>query len=237
MEFGKIEREGVSEKIIEYIKNEIISGALKSGDRLPPEDALAEQMGVGRGTIREALKVLFYTGFLEKRNNRTFVSDRGIKGFKNSDVTEAIHHYEGYMEIIEVRRVIEPELAALAASRATPEHIAALQKSLDDMENGKDDLNRFSLHDNAFHLALSRAAGNTLFDEIMKSIQKVMKNNVSMVIRSSNIAPRSMEYHRKIFEAIKVGDMAKAKRVTLSHIIDVEKEMRKLYTKEEGKEI
>ncbi|MEN6364167.1 MAG: FadR/GntR family transcriptional regulator [Rectinema sp.] len=237
MEFGKIEREGVSEKIIEYVKQQIINGNLKPGDRLPAEDALAVQMGVGRGTIREALKVLSYTGFLEKKNNRTYVSGRGLKGFDNEDVTGAIHRFEGYMEIIEVRRVLEPELAALAAARATPEIIAELRKTLTSMENWQDDADKFSRHDNDFHLILSRAANNTLFSDIMKSIQKVMRDNLARVIRSSKIAPRSLEYHKRIYEAIKIGDAAKARRATLSHILDVEKEMRILYNKEKGKEI
>lgn len=236
MEFGKIEREGVSEKIIGYVKEQIINGNLKPGDKLPSEDTLANQMGVGRGTIREALKVLSYTGFLEKRNNRTYVSSKGTKGFDVADVTGAIHRFEGYMEIIEVRRVVEPELAGLAAVRSTPELIAKLAKCVSTMEACETDLEKFSRHDNEFHLIVAEASGNNLFLEIMKSIQTIMKDNLVKVIRSSKIAPRSLDYHRKIFEAIKAGDSAKARRTTLSHILDVEKEMRILYNKEKHRE-
>jgi len=236
MEFDKIEREGISEKIIGYVKHQIISGSLKAGDRLPSEEALAEQMGVGRGTIREALKVLSYTGFLEKKNNRTYVSNRGLKGYDNKEVASAIHRFEGYMEIIEVRRVLEPELAALAAARATPELVAELKKCVTAMVNWQDDIEKFIQHDNTFHLILSEASGNTLFAEIMKSIQSVMADNLARVIRSTKIAPRSLDYHRRIFEAVKAGDSAKARRAMLSHIVDVEKEMRILYNQGKRKE-
>lgn len=236
MEFEKIEHEGISEKIIAYVKNQIIDGTLKAGQRLPSEDTLASQMGVGRGTIREALKVLSYTGFLEKRNNRTYVSDRTMKGYSPADITIAIHRFEGYMEIIGVRRVIEPELAALAASRGKAEDIASLSASLKEMEDWENNPDRFSQHDNEFHLALAHASGNALFEEIMKSIQKVMRSNLTMVIQRTNISPRSLDYHKKIFEAVKEGNPAKARRVTLSHIVDIEKAMKVLYNEQKNKE-
>jgi len=234
MQFQKFARENISEKIIEHVKEMIVTGKLKPGDRLPAEETFATQMGVGRGTVREALCVLSYVGLLERRKNGTYVSAGG--GKKTGDtITSAIRQYSGYMEIIEVRRVVEPELAALAAARATPEQVAELGDHYQRMLREQSDRERFIDDDNQFHRIIFAAAGNSLFQKIMGTIQEVMRDNQAQVIRSGQIMPRSLGFHQRLFEAIKDGDPNNARRIMREHVEDIEREMQKIFRKATGR--
>jgi GntR family transcriptional repressor for pyruvate dehydrogenase complex len=229
MQFQKFARENISEKIIEHVKEMIVNGQLKPGDRLPAEETLASQMGVGRGTVREALRVLAYVGLLERRKNGTYIAEGA--GKKNSDdsITSAIRQYSGYMEIIEVRRVVEPELAALAAARATPEQVTELGDHYQRMLREQGDRERFIDDDNQFHRIIFAAAGNSLFQKIMATIQEVMRDNQAQVIRRSQIMPRSLEFHERLYAAIKEGDSTSARRIMREHVEDIEREMQKIF--------
>lgn len=229
MQFQKFTRENISEKIIEHVKEQIINGKLRPGDRLPAEETLARQMGVGRGTIREALRVLAYVGFLERRKNGTYVSDRGAKSESEKAIDRAIQQYSGYMEIIELRRIVEPELAALAAARATPKHIAEIGEHYRRMLSEQNRTERFIEDDNRFHRMIFAAAGNRLFQKIMGTVQEVMKDSQAQVIRNSRIMPRSLEFHRRLYEAIRKSDPEGARRIMSEHVGDIEREMQKIF--------
>ncbi len=99
----------MSEEIIEHLKEQIISRSLKPGEKLPSEENLAEIMGVGRGTIREALRVLIHMGLVERKGNGTYVTEAKM----NSSYKFKLDEYRDLVEIMEVRRVVEPALASL----------------------------------------------------------------------------------------------------------------------------
>jgi len=135
------------------------------------------------------------------------------------------------MQIIEVRRIIEPELAALAAIRGSKEQIARIGDEYRLMARDKNALDQFVDDDNRFHQFIFYAAGNSLFIDIIKTIQKVMKKNQDQVLKHSDIKLRSLDYHKKIYEAIRTSNPQRAKLVMLDHIQDIEKEMRRIFKK------
>ncbi|MDX9799727.1 MAG: FadR/GntR family transcriptional regulator [Spirochaetia bacterium] len=224
MDFKKIDRVSMSEEIVEYLKNEILSRRLKTGQRLPAEESLAESMGVGRGTVREALKVLIHMGLVERKRNGTFVTEGKLK----PDVEIKLDEYRDIIEIIEVRKVIEPALAGFAARRADKDLVEKLELELDEMKNGAGNVDDFILHDSRFHDLVFEASGNTILETFIKSFKDLMKKNQAVVLieRYSNIMPKSLDFHEKIFKAISIGDEHLAFSYMYDHIVDVENEFK-----------
>jgi len=218
----------MSEEIVEYIKSEILSRHLKAGQRLPSEEVLAENMGVGRGTLREALKVLIHIGLVERRNNGTFVSKGKIKPKMMLD------KFRDISEMIEVRKVIEPALAGFTAKRASKETIQKLAEEVDKMKKGIKNIKEFTIHDSRFHDLIFEAAGNTILEEFIKSSHELLRKNQSFVLteRYKDIMPKSLDYHEKIYKAIKLGDEQLAFSYMYEHIADVESEFMKIIEKE-----
>lgn len=226
MQFKKIDRTSVSEEIIEYLKAQILNKELKPGVQLPSEDKLADNMGVGRGTVREAMRVLLYLGLVERRNNATYVAQMPGDVAERWDLTDRMRHYRNYIDMIEVRRVIEPALAAFAAERADEEDISQLERHYQSMLGEQHDLERFIEDDNLFHLYVGAAARNELFQEILRSVQQIMKESQGVVLRERpKIMPRSLEYHGAILGAIKAHNPDEARRQMQDHIRDIEGEL------------
>ena len=226
VQFKKIDRVSVSEEITEYLKDQILRRQLPPGAQLPSEERMAESMGVGRGTSREALRVLLYLGLIERRNNGTYVTDPATSAVDKAGIVEMINHQRDLLEIMELRKVVEPALAGFAAERADEEDIADLKRHFERMEQETDDIENFVEDDNRFHLRVFKAARNNTLEEILKNVQSLLKDNQSVVIHQSPaIVPRSIDYHGRIFAAIRDGYSDAAQEIMREHMIDIEKEM------------
>lgn len=230
MEFTAMNRTSITEEIIEHIKDLIRSQQLKDGDQLPTEEQMADQMGVGRGTIRESLRVLIHLGLIERNRKRTMVAPLAYEKLQNKEVFNKIDSHRDVMEMTELRKVIEPEAAGLAAERADDEEIRQMAEVVRDMQETQGDVQNFVEHDTKFHLLIMKATGNKLFVEIMNNIQQLLRKNQLLVAKERNqIMPRSIDFHAKILTAIKGRNKALAKRYMLNHMLDVEKEMYQLF--------
>ena len=226
MKFAKIGRSSVTEEIIEYLKDQILQQRLTPGQQLPCEESLAAQLGVGRGTVREALRVLVYLGFIERRNKTTTVTSIATVENLEPDFLRRIDEHRDVMKVIEVRKIIEPEAAALAAERATAQEIGELGRVLAEMEREDQPVEEFAAHDQEFHLALFRACGNHILLEFMKNIHRYMRQNQVLVLRHSpTIKPRSLEFHRLLYRSIQDGHDEQAREFMKQHISDIEREM------------
>ena len=224
--FKKIDRVSVSEEITEYLKDQILRRQLKPGTQLPSEERMAESMGVGRGTIREALRVLLYLGLIERRNNGTYVTDPTDTDIDKAGLVQQVNRQRDLLEIMELRKVIEPALAGFAAERADEEDIKELRLHCERMAEEQNDIESFIDDDNQFHLRVFRAARNYTLEEILTNVQTLMKDNQGLVIRQSpSIVPRSIDYHCRIFEAIASGDAEAARQTMIDHMNDIDREM------------
>jgi len=229
MEFKAMNRTSITEQIIEHIKELIRQRQLEDGDQLPTEEQMAEQMGVGRGTIRESLRVLIHLGLIERKRKRTMVAPLAYERLQNKEVFQKIDAHRDVMELTEVRKVVEPEAAGLAAERADDEEIAHMSEIYQQMLETRDDVESFVFYDMKFHLVIMKATGNNLFVEIMNNVQQLLKKNQLLVAQERNlIVPRSIEFHSKILSAIQAHNKTLAKRHMLNHMLDVEKEMYQL---------
>ncbi len=224
MEFKRIGRVTVCEETIEYLKGQIISGKLSPGEQLPSEETFAEKLGVGRGTIREALKVLLYLGFIERKGNCTFVANRDGTTGSVDGISESIAMYRNIMEMIELRKIVEPGAVALAAEKANDEELELLEQEYHFMESATD-IEAFITHDNKFHLLIIDCVKNDLLKGIIRNIQERMRDSQGVILRKGHIQVRSTEYHRKILMALKEHDADLARTYMFNHVMDVEKEM------------
>jgi GntR family transcriptional repressor for pyruvate dehydrogenase complex len=216
----------VSDGIIEQIKDLILAGTLKPGDQLPSEFSLASQMNVGRSTIREALKVLIHLGFIETKNRVRVVSHQVRGQLDPHAIVERFKDHRNIIEMIEVRKIIEPDIAEMAASRCEKEDIELIQKDVAAMQSATASAAAFAKYDHHFHLHLARGCKNQILIEIIQQIQEMLKETQELILtESKDIAPRSMEFHLKIVEAITAGNPKQAKELMRKHILDIETEM------------
>ncbi len=216
----------VSDEIIEQIKDLILDGTLKPGEQLPSEISLASQMRVGRSTIREALKVLIHLGFIETRNKARIVSHQVGGHLDPQAIVERFKDHRNIIEMIEVRKIIEPDIAEMAASRRDSEDIELIQKDVDAMRSETKSPAAFAEYDHHFHLHLAQACKNQILIQIIQKIQEMLKETQELILtKSKGIAPRSMEYHLKIVKAVKEGKPDQAKELMCKHILDIETEM------------
>lgn len=239
MNFDRVNRLSVPEEIIENVKEKIISGELNPGDKLPPETKLAEMFGVGRGTIREAMKVMFYLGLIDRNSSRnTFVSKTAREKVLIRDFLDRFEGHRDALEMIEVRRIIEPEAAALAAERREDHVIEKLEKEYKIMSSNTDNLEVFIDHDTQFHQCIFSGTGNHIIIDLMLSINNALRSAQSSVLhKSMTIKPRSLEYHKDLLDSIKSGDSKRARKIMLDHILDIEKEMYAVFEGQSRKEI
>ena len=216
----------VSDGIIEQIKDLILAGTLKPGEQLPSENSLASQMSVGRSTIREALKVLIHLGFIETKNKARIVSHQ-IGGYLDPQaIVERFKDHRNVIEMIEVRKIIEPDIAELAASRSEKDDIELIQKDVDAMQSATMSPKVFAKYDHHFHLHLAQGCKNQILIEIIQKIQEMLKETQGLILsQSKDIAPRSMAFHLQIVDAVKASQPKQAKELMRKHILDIEAEM------------
>jgi len=237
-ELRPVSRVLISEGIIEQIKNLILNGDLKPGDPLPSEIKMASQMGVGRSTLREALQVLIHLGFIERKGKETIVSPSVGQKLFPRDILNHYQAHKGIMEMIELRKVVESFLAESAAIRASEEVIKRLGEDLKEMEESIGDVQRFIASDHQFHLRIAEGVQNKVFYDLMMGIRNLLRDSQELVLtKSREIPPRSMEFHRKIYLAIKGRKPKLARKWMVAHLKDVEREMYQILTRETLKEV
>jgi len=235
MPLKSVEKILVSDGILEQIRKLIRSGEFSPGQKLPSEIQMASQLSMSRSSLREALNALVHLGYLQRRNKGLAVASqtqwRTNLPFRFSRSQEELN----MAEMIEVRKIIETELCALAAKRAEAEDIKALEKTLKKMKVRLNDPVAFTNADHHFHLCVAKAAKNSILRDFIKTIRDLLRDNIATIIQASIIQPspissRSLGYHQQIFEAIKDGDVAQSRRFMSAHLADIEKEfMKTLY--------
>jgi GntR family transcriptional regulator, transcriptional repressor for pyruvate dehydrogenase complex len=197
----------------------LIHGDWLEGDRIPPERELCQKLGVGRSSLREAMKALEIIGLIEMRvgegtficNRSDFLSHPLLWAVAGSGVTEA-------NELIEARTLIEVELAGLAASRSTPKDLQQIGSYLDAMEISGGDTAQFMEADIAFHLAIGQAAHNRVLLNALHLIRNLMHQWVRTALERQAVAEQALEHHRAIFVAIAKRNPANARQAMHVHL-------------------
>ena len=208
--------DSAADAIAAQLTQRILDGSLATGDRLPPERRLAETFAASRGTVREALRSLTARGLVSRRvGSGTFVIYEPEAG--EADVSEVTSP----LELVEVRAVIEPQMARLAVRNATARDMTALEQALADME-GTDDPELFSLADEMFHLRLAEATHNPLIVEIYHRINHVRAHEQWNSIKDKILTPGQIAAynaeHRALLSALSHRDTERAVEIVVAHM-------------------
>ena len=217
------------EQIVQQVEESIQKGALKTGDKLPPERELAEQFGVSRTAVREAVKALREKGLVEAYPGRgTFIMETSCHPIRLSlDRMVKAGQAEGSRYLTEVREMMEPEIAALAAERADGEDLAAMRESFEVMEGAKKDPDAFIEADLDFHLALAEAAANPIILSLIDSIVGLLREQRMGIFQVEGGPERGQYHHKKILDAVEHRDAAGAREVMKAHMRQVREDSRK----------
>lgn len=208
----------------------ILDGELKDGDRLPTEHELSEIFGVSRVSVRQALHELEARGLIDRRPGRgtvvtTAASARAghagevLSALLDGSEPETVE----LTRIMELRSVIEPPIAALAATRVTPRDVEQLRSLVVEMES-ETDLDRYAVLDRAFHQAISQYTHNPLFAQLTDLIATEIAPSRRRSLQSPERRTASSAAHRRIFEAIAEHDAARAEAEAKDHVETVLRE-------------
>ncbi|GAB2928151.1 FadR/GntR family transcriptional regulator [Micromonospora polyrhachis] len=197
-------------QVIEQLRGRIADGDWPLGGKIPTEPQLVETFGVGRNTVREAVRALVHAGVLEcRQGSGTYVVSTdelsGAVGRRVADAKTA--------EVVEVRRAFEVEAARLAALRRTPEDLAALDRALAIREaawraGGVAD---FVSADVALHTTIMAAAHNAMLAELYVSVASAMWDTVAAAM-GGELTPDRYVDHSRLVDAIRAGDPVRAAR-------------------------
>lgn len=221
--FRVIRKSRVSEDIIEQVRDLIASGRLKPGDRLPAERELAQTLSVGRSAVREAIRAMESLGLVEARAGEgTFVA--AFPGSRGRDPLTAafFQEWSTQLKLFEVRRVIEPDLAALAARRATVEQIEKLRATLDEQKAQVERGGTGGQQDATFHFLIAESTGNEVLVRIVDSLMDLLSKTREANLQNDERRTLSLKQHGAILRAIEARDPRAAEEAMWDHIHDVE---------------
>ncbi|WP_019075641.1 FadR/GntR family transcriptional regulator [Streptomyces hokutonensis] len=221
----------LTDRAIEQIRELIRTGALPPGSRLPPEPDLAAQLGLSRNLAREAVKALAVARVLEvRRGDGTYVTSlqpsvllEGLGG-----AVELLQGDSGaLLDLMEVRRLLEPAATTLAATRMSDTALAEVKQHLDAMREAHEDVELLNVHDAAFHRAVVSATANETLLTILDGISgRTLRARVWRGLVDSQAAGRTLAEHEAIYEALAMGDASLSQAAALMHINSTERWLR-----------
>jgi GntR family transcriptional repressor for pyruvate dehydrogenase complex len=222
--FETLDRERrLSDRVADELLETILSCEMQTGDRLPSERDLAEQFGVSRTVVREAVRSLAAKGAVEARSGsglRVAAVDASVVSLSMRLFIRSNGGLD-YAKVNEVRMALETSIAAAAAERATPNDLEVLDALHERMVDVIDDVEQASLADVEFHRAIARSTHNELYLVMLDSIRETMLN-----IRRATIGlhgRKALRYHRKILERITAHDVEGAREAMSEHLLDAKR--------------
>jgi GntR family transcriptional regulator, transcriptional repressor for pyruvate dehydrogenase complex len=227
--YKTIQTSRLYEQIVQQIEDSILKGALKEGDQLPAERELAQQFGVSRTAVREAVKTLREKGLVEAYPGRgTFITNGTSQAIRQSlDLMIKIGQPDGSLHLAEVRSILEPEIAALAATRIEEQHLAMMRDAINVMENALKDPDAYIEADLDFHLALAEAAANPLILSLLDSIVVLLREQRLGIFYVEGGPERGQFHHKRILDAVESRDPERARTAMREHLVQVREDSRR----------
>lgn len=221
--YTPIQSSKVFERIARQIEQRILSGELRSGDRLPTERELSEQFQASRTAVREAMKSLAQKGLIDMRPGRgTIVIDGTSRAMQDSlGLVMKVGQANSAANLVEVREILEVEIAARAAERATEQDIAAMQKAVEAMDANMHNANAFIMADNDFHQALARATQNSIILLLVDSIVSLLSEQRKHIFAVAGGPERGQTHHKLLLDAVTRRDCHAAREAMRSHLRQV----------------
>ena len=213
-----IDKRQIGHQVYDQILDNILNGIWPPGSKLPSENELCQLFGVSRVPIREALKRLTTMGITQTRQGEgTFVLMVTPGMFMNSLLPMLVLNRKSMLDVLEYRRIVEPENAALAARNADASDVATIAATIEQIRRVGRPAPEFAIADMKFHLEIARATKNSLLFNISNVIRDVMVSYYRKINEIMGV-DRALKYHALIYEAIRDRDEEAARRWMKEHI-------------------
>ena len=217
--FEKIDKKLLGEQIEDELMNFILQEPIEVGQRIPNEFELAERFGVGRSTVREAVKGLVSKGILEvRRGSGTYVIGTSSLDEDPLGLSKMKDKYQLALELFDVRLMLEPEIASQAAKYGTEEELQQLKQLCDETEqmylSGRNHIPK----DIAFHTCIARCSKNRVVETLIPLINTAVMTFANLTHRM--LMEETIETHRAIVESILERDSVGAKCAMVMHLTD-----------------
>lgn len=220
--FFAIDRAQIWAQVADQIKAMILSGTLKPGDKLPNERELCRRMEVSRMSLRESLRTLQNEGYVEVRPGLgTFVL--GPDSYQTKSLTAWINQHENHLQkLLELRLVVEPGIAAIAARKATAADADKLVATIAAMQRAVDSASAQAATDAdiRFHITLAEMTGNSLLVGLVSEIMSMTNDLRAVTLSSPQALQAAIDGHTRVAEAIRAGDENAARTAMLAHMHD-----------------
>jgi GntR family transcriptional repressor for pyruvate dehydrogenase complex len=221
-DFEVVRRNKVYEEVAKQIER-LILRKLKPGDKLPSERELAELLQVSRSSIRDAIRGLELVGLVEPRQGAgTIVRERSTDSAANP-FTNALKRRQNLVtELLDFRKMLEPPLAARAATHASADEISEMEEILQRQEKTQNQGDPAIAEDAEFHYGIALASGNSVVLKVIDTLMDLLRDTREHSLQVEGRAEKSLAGHRRILSAIKRRDAEAAKAAMRRHIEDVE---------------
>jgi GntR family transcriptional repressor for pyruvate dehydrogenase complex len=211
------------EDIVQQFHALIRQGKLKHGDRIPSERDLSERLKVSRSSVREAIRSLELQGLVvSRRGSGTFINADNLDSVLALMAASLNPGRDDLADVFEMRHLLEPPIAALAAQRATREDVERLRRILEQqqkqIEAGKTGVES----DTAFHFALASATHNTALIKVVSAVEDILQISRDLSLQEPGRPQRSLASHHEILETVVAGDAERSQRAMEHHLTSVE---------------
>jgi GntR family transcriptional repressor for pyruvate dehydrogenase complex len=227
MSIEPLERKSLSDLVVERIKQQILKGELKEGDRIPSERELCEQFAVSRASVREGLKILSLQGLLSRTNAGTVITTSFSSILEEALTLKILLDDTSYADTTEARLFLEKTMVRLAAQRITDDDIklieAHLTAMIDAEERGNN--NDFVMADIAFHQQIAKASRSSVLNILYNSIIMLVFKVQTRVGYDAAVMKESIKYHKKILDALRRGDVPDSENEMEMHLLDVQERL------------
>ena len=220
-----LKRQNLVEEVVRQMRDQIIRGEWKAGGPMPSEGRLCEDMGVSRTVVREAMRMLSAQGLVEVSQGKR----PRVKHADPDTVIETIGTYlrrkdHTLLDLLEVRRPMEAEIASLAALRAKPPQIKMMHETINSV-SADSPIEELIAAEFLFHATLAEASGNPLFPLILEALANVMKHSHKETLERTGLE-RARSGHRAILKAVRNGDSVGARKAMVEHLKNAEEDLR-----------
>ncbi|QGY40216.1 FCD domain-containing protein [Pseudodesulfovibrio cashew] len=223
MDVKPIARKNIYEDIVIQIRGMIDRGELAPGDKLPPERRLAEMFSVSRNTVREAIRTLAEKNVLESRQGAgTFVRVSDGDSFAASFAGAILRRRPELRDVFEVRKLIEPEIAAMAARNASPSQITRMEAIVGEQERALLSGEPGRAYDQELHELLAEASGNEVMRAMVVALHDEFTQSRAEGLQSLERQAASLAAHRAIVDAVTGGHVMQAEKAMREHLEEVE---------------
>lgn len=221
---SRVARGSLSDQVVRAINQLVEGGTLKEGDRLPTETMLAAQFGVGRSTVREAMRGLALMGVVDIRvGDGTYVRKGANEALSTTRSLHDVLMRGNASKILQARQIVEIGALDAVVANATPENVREIERTLGKAKASVDDFLQFIECDLEFHTAIMRATENEILVEMYRILRKYLRETTVEISQIPGVIDRSIELHEQLARAIKERNVAAARRVTRAHLRDIER--------------